>query len=116
MADRATPRRRLAGLASFPFILLIRLYQCTLGPLMGGHCRFEPTCSRYAIDAYEEHGPIKGTYLTVRRLLRCHPLGGGGYDPVPVNESKWLSERAASEPDQEAEGASGEDDRARNSV
>ena len=70
-------------LASLPFIAAIRLYQAVLGPLMGGHCRFEPTCSQYALDAYRLHGPIRGTWLTARRILRCHPLGGSGYDPVP---------------------------------
>ena len=68
---------------SFPFIALIRLYQVTLGPLMGGNCRFEPSCSFYAIDAYRTHGPIRGTWLAARRILRCHPFGGSGHDPVP---------------------------------
>jgi len=70
-------------LASLPFIAAIRLYQAVLGPLMGGHCRFEPSCSHYAIEAYRLHGPIRGTWLTARRIMRCHPLGGSGYDPVP---------------------------------
>lgn len=69
---------------SLPFILLIRLYQVTLGPLMGGHCRFEPTCSHYGIEAFRRHGPFRGTWLTFRRLIRCHPFGGSGYDPVPI--------------------------------
>lgn len=72
--------------AAWPFVLVIRLYQVTLGPLMGGHCRFVPTCSRYALEAYRVHGAVRGTWLTVRRLGRCHPLGGGGYDPVPLRE------------------------------
>lgn len=50
---------------------------------MGGHCRFHPTCSLYAIEAYRTHGVLRGSYLTARRLLRCHPLGGSGFDPVP---------------------------------
>ena len=74
--------------AAAPFIVAIRLYQVTLGPLMGGHCRFLPTCSEYAIEAYREHGPIRGSWLTLRRLLRCHPLGGRGYDPVPLRGDK----------------------------
>lgn len=69
--------------ASMPFVLAIRLYQAALSPLMGGHCRFVPTCSEYAIGAYREHGPVRGTWLTARRLLRCHPWGGHGFDPVP---------------------------------
>jgi putative membrane protein insertion efficiency factor len=70
-------------LASLPFIILIRLYQATLGPFLGGYCRFHPSCSVYAIDAYRIHGPIRGSWLTVRRICRCHPFGGHGYDPVP---------------------------------
>lgn len=71
--------RALAGLC----ILAVRGYQVTLGPLMGGQCRFHPTCSVYAIEAYREWGPMRGTWLTLRRLLRCHPFGGSGFDPVP---------------------------------
>jgi putative membrane protein insertion efficiency factor len=71
---------------SLPFILAIRLYQVTLSPLLGGHCRFWPSCSRYAMEAYRVHGPVRGTWLTAWRLARCHPLGGGGYDPVPPDE------------------------------
>jgi len=67
-------------------LILIRLYQWTLSPLLGGQCRFEPTCSRYAADAFQEHGVVRGTRLTVGRLLRCHPLCRGGYDPVPPLE------------------------------
>ena len=61
----------------------VRGYQSTLGPVMGGHCRFTPTCSVYAIDALRTPGAFKGGWLTVRRLLRCQPWGGMGYDPVP---------------------------------
>jgi uncharacterized protein len=72
---------RRAGI--LPFLVLIYGYRVTLGPLMGGQCRFHPTCSQYALDAYRAHGPLRGSLLTLRRLLRCHPFGGGGYDPVP---------------------------------
>jgi uncharacterized protein len=75
-------------IASLPFILLIRLYQLTLGPIMGGHCRFHPTCSAYAIEAYQTHGPVRGSLLTLRRLLRCHPFCRGGFDPVPPSRSR----------------------------
>lgn len=74
--------------ARLPFIAAIRAYQVVLGPLMGGHCRFHPTCSAYAIEAYQEHGVIRGTWLTARRLARCHPLGRGGFDPVPPQRKK----------------------------
>jgi uncharacterized protein len=61
---------------------LIRLYQMLISPLIPPSCRFTPTCSQYAIDAIELHGPWRGTYLATRRLLRCHPFTRGGYDPV----------------------------------
>lgn len=64
-------------------IMLIRMYQASLGPLFGGSCRFHPSCSQYAIDALETHGSWKGLRLAVGRLLRCHPFRPGGLDPVP---------------------------------
>lgn len=62
---------------------LIRGYQLFLSPFLGGSCRFEPTCSVYARDALAAHGAWKGLVLTAKRLMRCHPWGGHGYDPVP---------------------------------
>ena len=81
---------RAGRLASLPFIWLIRPYQITLSPIMGGQCRFEPTCSRYAAMAYRLHGPWRGSILTARRIFRCHPFGRGGYDPVPLGEREPL--------------------------
>ena len=69
--------------ATFPFILLVRFYQVCISPFKQPCCRFTPTCSQYALEALRKHGPIKGLYLTVRRIARCHPWGGSGYDPVP---------------------------------
>lgn len=69
----------LAYLASLP----VRAYRATFSPIVGHNCRFQPTCSAYALEALEKHGGIKGTWLTIRRITRCHPLGGTGYDPVP---------------------------------
>ena len=66
-----------------PFVLLIKFYQICISPFTPPSCRFTPTCSQYALEAFRKHGPLKGLYLTVRRLLRCHPWGGSGYDPVP---------------------------------
>ena len=64
-------------------ILPIRFYQVCISPLTPSSCRFTPTCSQYAIEALRKHGPVKGLYLAIRRILRCHPWGGSGYDPVP---------------------------------
>jgi putative membrane protein insertion efficiency factor len=63
---------------------LVHLYRWTLSPLLGPCCRFAPSCSQYALDALTEHGALSGGWLTVRRLLRCHPWGGSGFDPVPA--------------------------------
>ena len=80
-------------------MLLVRLYQITLGPFLGGHCRFHPTCSNYALLAYEEHGAIRGTLLTVWRLLRCQPLCTGGFDPVPPRHRQPAEVDADTAPD-----------------
>jgi hypothetical protein len=64
-------------------ILLIRIYQRTLSPLLGPVCRFEPSCSRYAVECLEYHGALRGSWLSVRRIARCHPFNPGGYDPPP---------------------------------
>jgi putative membrane protein insertion efficiency factor len=63
--------------------VLVRLYQLTLSPLLGGQCRFYPSCSAYALDALAIHGAVRGSALAGKRLLRCHPWNPGGYDPVP---------------------------------
>lgn len=65
------------------FVALIRVYQITLSPMLGQNCRFTPSCSRYAIEAIEKHGALKGLGYAIRRILRCHPFCEGGYDPVP---------------------------------
>lgn len=76
---------RIAGLSPLAHLLraLVYLYRWTLSPFVGWHCRFQPTCSCYAIESLEKHGAIRGGWLTVRRLGRCHPWGGSGWDPVP---------------------------------
>ncbi len=66
-------------------ISLVRGYQLTISPLIGQRCRFVPTCSQYAIEALKMHGVLKGCWLTSKRILKCHPLCDGGYDPVPPN-------------------------------
>ena len=67
----------------FPFIVLVRLYQVVLSPLMPATCRFAPTCSSYMIEALQVHGLFYGGFLGVKRILSCHPWGKTGYDPVP---------------------------------
>ncbi|WP_303328538.1 membrane protein insertion efficiency factor YidD [uncultured Muribaculum sp.] len=73
----------MAKALSSLLILPIRLYQTAISPLLPPSCRFVPTCSQYAIEALRRHGPIRGTWLAVKRILRCHPWNPGGYDPVP---------------------------------
>ena len=64
-------------------IFFIRIYQYTISPLLGANCRFTPTCSAYTIQAIQEWGAVKGIWLGIKRLIRCHPWGGHGHDPVP---------------------------------
>ena len=66
-----------------PLIGLVRFYQLCISPFTPPSCRFTPTCSQYALEALRRHGPVKGLWLTLRRLSKCHPWGGSGYDPVP---------------------------------
>ncbi|MEO1053962.1 MAG: membrane protein insertion efficiency factor YidD [Bacteroidota bacterium] len=69
------------------FILPIRFYQYAISPLLGPSCRHTPTCSQYAVEAIQEWGIFKGTYLGIRRIMRCHPWGTHGYDPVPKKKT-----------------------------
>ena len=64
-------------------LLPVYFYRYALSPMFPPTCRFTPTCPQYAVEALKKHGPVKGLWLTLRRLLRCHPWGGSGYDPVP---------------------------------
>ncbi|TAE90171.1 MAG: membrane protein insertion efficiency factor YidD [Bacteroidetes bacterium] len=73
----------LKTIVSFPFILLIRVYQWVISPLLPNACRYTPTCSQYGIEAIQKHGIIKGGWLTLKRISTCHPWGGHGHDPVP---------------------------------
>ncbi|WP_407642520.1 membrane protein insertion efficiency factor YidD [Actinomadura craniellae] len=69
------------------FILVVRGYRRFLSPLLGQQCRFQPTCSAYSLEALQEYGALRGGWLTVRRIGRCHPFHPGGFDPVPPRES-----------------------------
>ena len=72
---------------AWPLIGLVKVYRFAISPWLGGNCRFQPTCSEYAIEALREHGVLKGTWLAARRIGRCHPWGGSGYDPVPREDN-----------------------------
>jgi putative membrane protein insertion efficiency factor len=74
---------------------LIRVYQYLISPLLGNHCRFYPSCSHYAAEAVETHGALRGTWLALRRLLRCHPWHEGGVDPVPPSATAPMRPDAA---------------------
>ena len=64
-------------------ILPIKVYQILISPLLGPSCRFTPTCSQYAVEAIQKYGPLKGSWLAFKRIIKCHPWGGCGHDPVP---------------------------------
>ncbi len=66
-----------------PLVLLIRGYQVAISPLLPPACRYTPTCSQYALEAVRRYGALRGSWMSLRRLLRCHPFRAGGYDPVP---------------------------------
>ena len=78
-----SPEKLRAGPVAWLLIQGVRFYQVSLGMIIGGQCRFEPCCSVFGINALRKHGAIRGGYLTVKRILRCHPWGGSGNDPVP---------------------------------
>jgi putative membrane protein insertion efficiency factor len=75
--------KTILRILALPFMALIKIYQLIVSPLLGPKCRFTPTCSHYAMEAFKKYGVFKGFWLTVKRVSRCHPLGGHGYDPVP---------------------------------
>lgn len=75
--------KKLSDAIAAILILLVRSYQLIISTWLPPSCRFTPTCSQYSIEALRKYGPFKGCWLTLKRLLRCHPWGGSGYDPVP---------------------------------
>jgi hypothetical protein len=77
---------RPASLLAYALLAVVRGYQVLLSPIVGGACRFEPSCSQYMTEAIERHGAGRGSWLGIRRLARCHPLGSHGYDPVPPED------------------------------
>lgn len=72
----------------FPFVILIKAYQWIISPLLGPSCRFQPTCSHYALEAFKTHGVLRGFYLSLTRISKCHPWGKSGYDPVPKSKKQ----------------------------
>ena len=78
------------------FILkLIRFYQVFISPNLGQNCRFYPSCSHYALEALEHHGALRGSWMSIKRLLRCHPFNQGGFDPVPLSAMKSTVKKPA---------------------
>lgn len=75
--------RAIGSLLAWPMLALVWLYRLLISPFLGSNCRYSPSCSQYALDALRLHGAFRGTWLAVRRISRCHPWGGSGYDPVP---------------------------------
>jgi putative membrane protein insertion efficiency factor len=71
------------SIITFPFIVLIKIYQVLISPLFPSSCRYTPTCSHYTLEALKKYGLFKGGWLGIKRISRCHPWGGSGYDPVP---------------------------------
>ncbi|SOC17641.1 hypothetical protein SAMN05877809_109125 [Rhodobacter sp. JA431] len=71
---------------AFALALPVRFYRLVLSPLLGSNCRYQPTCSSYALEALERHGALKGGWLAAKRILSCNPWGGSGYDPVPGSD------------------------------
>ncbi len=81
-------KRRFNKMLIFPFVLFIKFYQAFISPLLGANCRHSPTCSAYALEALRVHGLLYGSWLSAKRIMRCHPWGSSGYDPVPPKKKK----------------------------
>ena len=73
----------IGKLLAWPLLALVWLYRMLISPWLGANCRYDPTCSQYALEALREHGAFRGSWLAAKRIGRCHPWGGHGYDPVP---------------------------------
>lgn len=78
----------MKGILIFPFVFLIKIYQFLISPIIGKNCRFNPTCSNYALEALKKHGLFLGIYYSIIRISKCHPWGGSGHDPVPSKKLK----------------------------
>jgi len=78
------------NISILPFVLFIKLYQLFISPILKSNCRYLPTCSEYSIESLKEHGIIRGVFLSIKRIMHCHPYGGDGYDPVPKKIKKEI--------------------------
>jgi putative membrane protein insertion efficiency factor len=78
----------MRGILIFPFVFLIKIYQFLISPIIGKNCRFNPTCSNYALEALKKYGLFLGMYYSIIRISKCHPWGGSGHDPVPSKKLK----------------------------
>ena len=89
----------LSRLLAWPLLLLVQIYRYAISPWLGANCRYEPTCSRYGFGAYLRHGFLRGSLLTTVRLIRCSPIGSGGYDPVPktIGNGVWWSQQTGND-------------------
>ena len=72
---------------------LVRAYQLIISPVLAGSCRYHPTCSQYALDAIDTHGPLAGSWLAIKRVARCHPWGSSGFDPIPPRNTKMAQKK-----------------------
>lgn len=79
---------------SYPLIIIIKLYKLIISPHLPNACRFHPTCSNYSVEALKRFGPIRGSILTIYRIIRCNPIGGHGYDPVPEKWNYYFKKKA----------------------
>ncbi len=78
----------MSRMLAWPLMLLVRLYQLVISPLLPGACRYTPSCSEYGLQALKRHGAFRGGWLALKRFLSCHPWGGSGFDPVPEAHTK----------------------------
>lgn len=78
---------------AWPLLLLVRVYRVAVSPWLGANCRYQPSCSEYALEALQVHGAFRGSALAAKRIARCHPWGGSGYDPVPDDEDEHHESR-----------------------
>ena len=74
----------------YPLIFIIKIYQMILSPLIGKNCRYLPTCSEYVIESLKLHGLLRGSFFAIKRILKCHPFGGHGFDPIPKRKQNKI--------------------------